>query len=386
MNKDASLGVCFVSSFYPRECGIATFTKSIIDNIDLPKEKIKIVAVCDEPDSYSYGKEVIAEIIPSKAKSFILAAQKINKDSSIDVVNIQHVFSLFEGKYGDNIVLFLKNLKKPLVTTFHMVYPRKYFPHKFEVVESTYSKITKEITKHSQKIIVIIPIMADLLKKQYGVKRSKIEIIPHGTPFVPKQNTKKYKKKLGLGSYPVISSFGLIRPKKGLEYVICAMPKIIKKYPGTKFLILGKTHPRWPVKYHSSLKEEAKKLGLLNKNVFFKNKYLTFREILDYLLATDIFITPYLVPEQTSSGAIAYAMGCGKSIISTPFAYAKEVLAKKKGLFINYSDPESIFMAVDFFLSHPYKRALIEKSAYEYAQKNSFQKTAQKYLKIFKSI
>lgn len=386
MSSQDLSGVCFVSSFRPRECGIATFTQSIIDNLDFPKERIKIVAVSDKPNFYSYGPEVIAEIVPGNAKSFISAAKKINKDPSINIINLQHVFSLFEGKYGDNITLFLKNLRKPLVTTFHMVYPKESSPHKFEVVESTYSEITKEIIEHSRKIIVIIPMMADMLRKQYGVSKEKIEIIPHGAPFVPMQNPEEYKEKLNLGRVPIISSFGLIRPKKGLEYVIYAMPKIIKKYPGAKFLILGETHPNRPPEYHSFLKKEAKKLGLLNKNVIFKNKYLTFQEILDYIFATDVFITPYLVPEQTSSGAIAYAMGCGKAIISTPFAYAKEVLAEKRGLFINYNDPESIFLAVDFFLSHPNKRKRMEKLAYEYAQKNSFQKVARKYLRVFQNI
>lgn len=380
---EAPLGVCFVSSYRPRECGIATFTQSIINNIDIPRKDVKIVAISELPDRYAYDSSVILEIIQDDPETYVEAARAINEDPSITVVSLQHVFSLFGGQYGDNITHFLENLKKPVVTTLHMVYSNREEPNSLEVVESNFSFITEKVIRYSTKIVVIIQQMADLLVEQYGVDRSKIIIIPHGTPVVRRQNAAKYKQKLGLGKGQIISTFGLIRPKKGLEYLVWAMPQVIKKYPYAKLLVLGEAHPNRPVEYYDQLVEEARSLKLLNTSVFFRSEFLTFREIIDYLLATDVFVTPYTVPEQTSSGAIAYAMACGKAIISTPFSYAREVLAEKRGLFVNYNDPHSIYLAIDFFFSHPKRRQRMEQLAYEYARHNSFKLVARKYAKAF---
>ncbi|MFA6790799.1 MAG: glycosyltransferase, partial [Parcubacteria group bacterium] len=299
-----SFSVCFVSSYHPRECGIATFTQSIIDYIDMPKEKIKIVSISDKPGFYKYGSEVIHEAFTEDKSSFVSAAEKINKDPDIKVVSIQHVFSLFGGKYGENILSFMRRIKKPIVTTFHMVYSKNSSPNKFEVVDSSYSEITDKIIKMSDKIVVIIQPMADILIDQYGVDKEKIIIIPHGNPAVKRQLPGKYKKLLGIGKGKMISSFGLIRPKKGLEHVIYAMPEVVKKYPDARLFILGESHPNRSADYYNFLVEESKKINLLNKNIFFVNRFLSFREIINYIFATDVFITPYLVPEQTSSGAI----------------------------------------------------------------------------------
>jgi glycosyltransferase involved in cell wall biosynthesis len=384
--KNKQMGVCFISSFKPRQCGIATFTANIFNELPVPKNKKKIVAISDKPNFYKYGPQIIAEIIQDNKISYIKAARKINNDKDIDIVCLQHVFSLFGGKHGDNIVLLLKNLKKPVVTTFHMIYSKTKKPNTFEVVDSSFSFITKEIIKYSKKLIVIIQPIADLLENQYDVPEEKIYVIPHGMPNLKRAKPEIYKKKLGLGKGEIISTFGLIRPKKGLEYVIRSMPKVLKKYPYAKFIILGETHPNRPKKYYNFLIKEAKKYHLYNKHVFFINQYLTFKEIVHYLLATDVFITPYLVPEQNSSGAIAYAMGCGKAIISTPFAYAKEALAEKRGLFANYADSNSVYKAIDFFFTYPEKRKCMERLAYQYAQKHSFKSIAEKYYKVFMQV
>jgi len=228
--------------------------------------------------------------------------------------------------------------------------------------------------------------MADILESQYHCPSKKIAVIPHGVPEVKKENPKKYKKLIGFENKKIISTFGLIRPKKGLEYLIWAMPEIVKKYPEAITLILGESHPNRPKEYYNFLKKEAKKTGLLDKNIYFNSHYLKFKEIITYLLATDVFITPYLVPEQTSSGVIAYALGCGKVVVSTPFLYAKEMLKNGRGIFINFKDSQSIFSAIDFIFSHPEERKKIEKRAYIIAQKMLWSKVAKEYLKVFKNI
>lgn len=379
-------GICIVSSYPPRKCGIATFSSSLINNIFkiAPKVNIKIAAINDPQKSYNYSKKVITEISQKNKESYIKASEIINNDKEIDVVSLQHVFSLFGGENGEFVIDLLKNLRKPVITTMHMIYSAIDQPHYLEVVDKGYKYITEKIVSLSKKIVVIIQPMADILEAQYNAPPDKIVLIPHGVPEVRVENPEKYKKIIGFENKRVISSFGLIRPKKGLEYLIWAMPEIIQKYPNVITLILGEAHPNRPKEYYNFLKEEARKTGLLNKHIFFSGKYLKLKEIITYLLATDIFVTPYLVPDQMSSGVIAYAISCGKAVVSTPFLYAKEILNNGKGMFVNFKDSKSIFSSIDFLFSHPREKQAMEKRGYLLAKKMIWPKVAKKYLETFK--
>ncbi|MFH0987654.1 MAG: glycosyltransferase [Patescibacteria group bacterium] len=386
--KNRKIGICIVTSYPPRKCGIATFSVALKNNISLIDKNIivKIAAINAPEKLCRYSERVIAEIEQDKKETYIRAADIINRDKDIDIVSLQHVFSLFGGKNGEFIIDFLKHLKKPIIVTMHMIYSAAEQPHYLEVVDKSYKSITEKIVSLTNKIIVIIQPMADVLEKQYNVPPEKIAVIPHGIPEVEPEDPEKYKKIIGFENKKIISTFGLIRPKKGLEYLIRAMPEIAKKYPEVVALILGEHHPNRPIEYYNFLKEEAGKIGLLNKKIFFIERYLKLREIITYLLATDVFITPYLVPEQTSSGVIAYALGCGKAIISTPFLYAKEVLKDGRGMFIDYKDSRSIFNAVDFLLSHNSEKRGMEKKAYKFAQNFLWKEVTREYLKIFNEV
>ncbi len=382
-----NLTILFLSSYLPRKCGIAEFTKSLINSLEkLPKVFTKVVSINDAGKTYAYDKKVIAEIKEDEVETYRKAAEIINNDPDIDVVSLQHVFSLFGGENGQYIVELLKNLKKPVFTTSHMVYSPKKQPAKHEIVDKNYIELTKQIYEYSEKIIVIIQPMKDILVQEYGFDEDKIVVVPHGSPIekYDQKTISMLRKKYGYEKNKIVSTFGLIRPKKGLEYIIQAMPKILKKYPETLFLILGTSHPNRPESYYKFLQKETKRLGL-ESSVIFKDDFLSFKEITEYLILTDAFITPYLVSEQTSSGVLAYAMGCGKAIISTPFFYAEDVLAKKRGLFVNYRDPNSIFLAVDFLFKYPEKRKRMERLVFQYAKENSWPKIANKYINIFRS-
>ena len=380
-------GVCFVASYFPRQCGIATFTQSIIDGLAEDDSVIsKVVAINDPDASHRYDARVIAQIEESDSATYRKAAEAVNNDPDIDVVSLQHVFSLFGGKNGEYIIEFLEHLKKPVFTTFHMVYSPFHKPNKHEVVDKNYIDLTHRIYSLSEKVIVIIQPMKDILVNEYGLDGDKIIVMPHGSPikrYSPK-TIEKLKQKYNMNDKQIISTFGLIRPKKGLENVIYAMPEVIKKHPNTVFIIVGTNHPNRPNEYYAFLISETKRLGL-ESHVVFKNQFVTPEEIFEYLAITDAFVTPYVVPEQTSSGVMAYAMGCGKAIISTPFVYAKEVLSDKRGLFVNYNDPHSIFLAIDFLLSHPRHRRRMERLAFKYATKNSWHKITEEYKSLFMS-
>lgn len=379
------LTILFLSSYSPRKCGMATFTQSLSQVLEKNHNvSIKIASINDRGKRYDYDKKVIAIIKEDKIDTYHKAAETINSDPDIDIVSLQHVFSLFGGENGEHIIKLLKNLKKPVFTTLHMVYSQKKQPAKHEVVDKNYIELTKQIYKYSEKIIVLIQPMKDILVEEYGFDENKIIVVPHGSPIekYDQKTTARLRKKYGYEKNKIISTFGLIRPKKGLEYIIQAMPKILEKYPETLFLILGTSHPNRPESYYKLLQKETKRLGL-ESSIIFKNNFLSFKEIIEHLILTDAFITPYLVPEQTSSGVMAYAMGCGKAIISTGFLYAQEVLAEKRGLFINYRNPESIFLAVDFLFKYPEKRKRMERLTFQYAKDNSWPKIANEYVNIF---
>lgn len=378
------LGVCFVSSYPPRECGIATFTSFLKEAVkkNLPKVKFRIIAIDEPRKRRKYTNRVIKVVRRDNLEDYIEAAEIINKNKDIDLVSVQHVFSLFGGNDGELILEFLKRLKKPCVTTMHMVYSPKKKPHKFEVVETNFVKITKEIVKYSAKIVVMIQPVKDLLVYKYEVPRNKVVVIPHGLPDIEKQNPDKYKRKLGFEGKKIISTFGLIRQKKGLEYVIYAMPKILKRYKEAIFLVLGESHPARTRMYYDFLKKEVKRLKLEN-NVIFNETYLTYKEIIRYLLASDIFVTPYLVPEQTSSGVVSYAMGCGKAIVSTKFLYAKDVLSEGRGKLVNFRNSRQIYEEIMYLFSHPKVKKRIEDKAYKYGQTMIWEEVARNYIELF---
>lgn len=379
--KNGVLNVAFVSSYLPRKCGIATFTyalKSVLKNKYDGKIKSTIIAITDPRKSYDYKEEVKCVIKQKDVQSYKNAADFINK-SKIQLVNIQHEFGLF-GEVGEddgeNLLEFLNHLKreKIVVTTFHMVYPNPDKHHK---------KIVQEICKLSNKIIVIIESALVTLIEDYEIPEEKIEIIPHGVPNVKRRGTKYYKELLGLpADHNILSIFGLIRAKKGIEYAIRAMPKILEKNPKTLFLVLGAVHPNRPKEYYESLKKEVEKLGIKDK-VRFLGRFLEYDELINYLMATNIFIAPYLVLEQVSSGALIYAMGCGKAIIATPFIFANEVLAEGRGVIIPPKDSEAIAKNVNDLLEDNDKRHKIENAAYDYARDRLWRKVAGLYYHLF---
>ncbi len=382
--RKGQLGVCFFSSYPPRECGIATFTVALKKAVEkkLSDIELKIIAIEEPGQKYDYSGRVIKVVKRDRPEDYREAARIINSDSSIDIVCLQHVFSLFGGKDGELILDFLKELKKPCVTTMHMVYSPDKDPHDFEIVETNHTKITKEIIKYSAKLVVMIQPVADLLVYKYGVPEDKVLVIPHGLPNVVRQDARRYKDKLGFPEKRIISTFGLIRQKKGLEYVLYAMPEILKKYPNAVYLILGESHPTRPRDYYEFLQGEVKRLRI-EQNVIFYEQYLTYKEIIQYLFASDVFVTPYLVPEQTSSGVVAYALGCGKAIVSSKFLYSKEVLDEGRGILVDFKNSSQIYKAIDFLFSHPGEKGEIEKRAYEYGQEMIWEEVAMKYVELF---
>ena len=380
-NKRKTIRAIYISSYIPRKCGIATFTKDVTNAINLlnPHALSEIMAVTKEDENIEYPWEVKVKISRDDLNSYLQASNYINKSSS-DIVVLEHEFGLFGGRCGEFIVPFIESLKKPLVVTCHTV---------MDDPECDYGQVLKRIIARADAITVMMEESANKLIEKYGVSKNKVVVIPHGTPDLPFNATEKAKKKKGLAGRYVLGNINLISESKGIEYTLEAVAEIAKKIPNVLALIVGQTHPgviaQDGERYRNSLKALIKKLKIKN-NVKFVNKYVSLEELLDWLKAMDVYVTPYLDPQQSSSGALAYAIGAGKLCISTPYLYAKEVLKNGRGILVPFRNSKSIAEAVISTWEDSEKKKKIAKKAYDYGRLMTWSSVGLKHLDLFEAI
>jgi len=368
-----------MGTYPPRECGIATFTKDLATAVEEtlnPLIKSKILAMNDNASIYNYPEEVIFQITDTDIQEYIDIAKRINETNAIKLVNIQHEFGIFGGEYGDYLIPFLETIKKPIVTTFHTVIPDP---------EEKRKRIMQLIAEKSACVIVMTRNAVKILRNDYEIKKD-ISVIPHGIPSVPFNSGIEEKRRLGFGDRAIISSFGMLNPNKGYEYVIDALPAIIEKFPNILYLIIGETHPvvrkKEGERYRNFLREKVKKLAL-EDHVKFYNKYLRLNEIIKYLRATDVYISSSINPNQIVSGTLSYAMGCGKAVVSTPFLHAKEVINAERGILVRFKDPGSFADAILRILSDKNLRERMGRNAYSYTRHMTWPNVALAYMKVF---
>jgi glycosyltransferase involved in cell wall biosynthesis len=371
--------VAYLSTYPPRECGIATFTKDLIDAIDVLNEfrPSAVIAVNEKETIYDYNRRVKWQIERDCVDDYVQAARFVNS-SDVDLINIQHEFGLFGGEYGDYINHFLDNVEKPVVTTLHTVQPN--FDPKAQAV-------LRRIAAKSASIVVIARLAIELLEKQ-GIVCKIVSVIPHGCPDIPLVPSEIVKASLGLKDRFVLSTFGLISRGKGIEYAIRALPYVIDKEPRIIYLIIGETHPEVRKtegeNYRKKLMRLVEELHL-EKHVRFHNRFLSKRELIKYLQATDVYLTPYISPNQISSGTLVYALGTGRAVISTPYFHAQEVLAEGQGLFCKFKDANSVAACIEKLLDEDRRRAM-QRKAYKYSRRFVWSNVAKQYLKLFRRI
>jgi len=371
-----------VTSFPPRECGIATFARNLVESLEEVDHSLVCEVVAINGGRHNYGKRVKFEIEQERLESFLRAVDYVKKEN-VDLINVQHQFLLY-GEEGEFTVPFLRKLKEcvrgPLVTTIHTL------PSSPSLGEEG---AIKGIGAISDKLIVMINYAKDLLRKVYGIEGEKIEVIPHPIHLMPQTPVEEAKSTLGLVDKVILCSFGLLRRDKGLEYVIEALPEIIRKNPNVLYLIIGKTHPhhkrREGETYREGLALKARRLRV-EKHIRFIDKFLSLKELSTYLAATDVYLAPYVGEQQVSSGSLIYALSLGKVCLSTPYPYAKEVLGGGRGLFIEFKSASSIVDTVNKVLEEDKLRRDIQHRAYEYGQALTWPRIARKYLELFKSL
>lgn len=381
LKKRKAIKVIYVSSYTPRKCGIATYTKDLTNDINQlnPYALAEILAINRQGENLSYPWEVKFKINYDDLESYIQAANYVNQ-SETDLVMLEHEFGLYDGKGGDHILAFTQVLKKPLIVTFHTL---------IEDPSSDYGIAQKRLADCALAIIVMIEDTRQKLIEKYEIPKKKIAVIPHGIPDLTYGNNEKYKKQKRLTSKIVLGNINLLSDNKGIEYSLEAIGKIVKEFPNIIYFIIGQTHPvvlqKEGEKYRHYLKKKVRELGIEN-NVRFINEYLPLEDLLEWLQAIDIYVTPYLNPSQSSSGSLAYAIGAGKSCISTPYLYAKEALSNDKGMLVPFKDAQAITKAILLLLKNPQKRKEIEKKAYEYGRLMTWSNVALQHLDLFEAI
>lgn len=372
--------VVFLSTYPPRECGIATFTKDLVTSINqrLPKNtKTGIIAMnSNGVNIYNYPPEVIYQIRDTDMNDYIEAARQINESPRIKLVNIQHEFGIFKGTWGDYLLAFLEIVNKPMIITFHSILPNP---------DSKLKKIVRAICAKVDEVVVMTNKGIEILRNIYHVN-TPINLIPHGIPKVSFTDQSAEKSRLGYEGKTILSSFGMISSGKGYEQVIEALPNIVKKYPELIYLIIGETHPIVRKvegeKYRNFLVDKIKKLKL-EKHVKFYNKYLTLDEIVQYLKLTDVYISSGTNPNQITSGTLPYAMGCGRAVVSTSFLHAQDLVNEERGILVGFGNPKSYEKAILSILENPDLRKQMEKNSYYYTRPMTWPNVAMHYCDVF---
>ncbi len=373
--------LALVGNYLPRLCGIATFTTDLTEAIVAAYPGIKTFAipVTDTAKGYQYPERVRFEIQQNDLASYRYAADFLNI-SKVDTVCLQHEYGIFGGLAGSHILTFVRELRVPLVTVLHTV---------IKEPNDNQRRVMNEIAKQSDRLVVMSKLGAQILNENYSVPDQKIDYIPHGIHDVPFIDPNFYKDKFGVEGKKVLLTFGLLAPGKGIEQVIKALPDIIKKDPDVVFIVLGVTHPN--VKKHDgesyrlSLEHLACQLGVA-EYVAFYNRFVSQKELLEFIGAADIYITPYLQKAQITSGTLAYATGMGKAVISTPYWYAEELLNDDRGVLVPFADASAIAVATLDLLADENKRHAMRRRAFEYGRQMIWPVVAERFVQCFDKV
>ncbi len=367
--------VALVGSFTPRQCGIATFTDHLRGGLAQYATREPVVVAMNDPgEEYTYGPEVFATIDQNDRASYRRAARLLN-ESDVDVVCIQHEYGIFGGVAGDYLLDFLEELRKPVTATLHTI---------LKAPNDDQRRVLCALAKRANRLITMSQRGKQMLQDVYRVDPAKIQMIHHGVP----DEVYEPRRQVAVRRGKTLMTFGLLSPDKGIENVIRAMPRILEHRPDARYMIVGATHPH--VRAHSgeayrdSLCDLAAELGVSDR-VLFMNRFVSLRELLVFLRQTDIYITPYLKMEQITSGTLAYAVGCGRAIISTPYWHAEELLADDRGILVPTRDSDAIADAAIKLLTDDNARQAMEGRALELGITMSWHSVAGQYMEIFKS-
>lgn len=370
--------IAFIGNYLPRQCGIATFTTDLCDAVAAayPETTCFALPVNDTQAGYDYPPRVRFELAENDPASYRRAADFLN-GNNVDLVCLQHEFGIFGGPAGSHILGLLRELRMPVVTTLHTV---------LRDPDANQRRVMEKLAQKSDRFVVMSQRGASFLRETYGIPEDKVDLIPHGIPDVPFVDPSFHKDRFGVEGKLVLLTFGLLAPNKGLQYVIEALPAIRARYPQIVYIVLGVTHPH--VKRHEGefyrlqLERLARTLGV-ESNILFYDRFVSLEELIEFIGAADIYITPYLNAAQITSGTLAYTVGAGKAVISTPYWYAEELLADGRGMLVPFADAPAIAERVLEMLDNESERHAIRKRAYLYGRDMIWPNVAARYMASF---
>lgn len=371
--------IAFLGDYLPRQCGIATFTHSLYTAIKAlhPDLECSVVAVNDLPEGYEhYPEEVHFEIPEQELKAYRQAANYLNF-SNIDVVSLQHEFGIFGGPAGSHVLSLLRKLHMPVITTFHTILENPDPDQRF---------VMNELIALSARLVTMSQRGKQFLEEVYKAPAEKIDLIPHGIPDMPFLDPNYYKDQFNADGKYVFLTFGLLSANKGIEQVIQALPQVVAEYPDLVYIVLGATHPgvlrSEGETYRTSLQQMVAKLGLI-RHVVFIDRFVGPEELEHFIVAADVYITPYRNRAQITSGTLSYSFGCGKAVVSTPYWHAEELLADDRGVLVPFDDHEGMAKALTGLLRDRARRHAIRKKAYLLGREMVWSNVAGLYLDSF---
>jgi len=367
-----------IGNHLPRQCGIATFTADLCAALrsTYPELELFVLPLNDRPEGYRYPDPVRFEIHDRDLDAYCRAADFLNLND-VDVVSVQHEFGIYGGEAGDYLLALLRDLTMPVVTTLHTV---------LRDPDRAQRRVMRALAERSDRLVVMSEKGAGFLREIYRVDPDRIDVIPHGVPDLPFQDSSFHKDRFGVEGRQVLLTFGLLSPGKGIEYAIEALPAIVERHPEAIYLVVGATHPNVRAEqgeaYRQHLQNQAERLGV-QAHVVFDNRFVEFDELCRYIGASDIYLTPYLGEAQITSGTLAYAIGAGKAVVSTPYWYAEEMLAEGRGRLVPFRDAGAIAGAVNELLDDEVARGAMRKRAYQFGRDMVWGNVARAYDRSF---
>ncbi len=370
--------IAFLGNYLPRLCGIATFTTDLCEAVSAQAPLVDCLAgaMNDRPEGYTYPSRVRFEIQDKDLDAYRRAADFLNFND-VDVLCVQHEFGIFGGPAGSHLLTLVKEVRMPVVTTLHTVLQDPN-PDQRAVMEG--------LIQHSARLIVMARKGLEILREVYDVPEAKVDLIPHGIPDVPFRDSSTCKAQFGVEGRPVLLTFGLLSPGKGIEYAIEALPGILRDHPDAVYLVLGATHPHLLAhegeRYRLSLERLAEERGVRDQVIFY-NRFVSLEDLTEFIGAADVYLTPYLNPAQITSGTLAYVFGAGKAIVSTPYWYAQELLAEDRGILVPFRDAAAITEGVCAFLGSEARMTRTRQETYERGRAMTWPAVAHQYLESF---
>jgi glycosyltransferase involved in cell wall biosynthesis len=370
--------VAFLGDYLPRKCGIATFTTDLCRAMaaEFPALQCLVVPVNDIPEGYDYPAEVRFEIAEQDLTSYLRASDFLNI-TDVDVVCVEHEFGIFGGPAGSHVLALLRELQMPIVTTLHTI---------LREPNTEQRRVMRDLIRLSTRLVVMSERGREFLGSVYGAPAAKIDLIPHGIPDMPFADPNYFKDEFGVAGKQVLLTFGLLSPNKGIEFALRALPDIIREFPNIVYIVLGQTHPNLlrheGEAYRLSLERLAKDLHV-QKHVVFFNRFVEPEELMRFVGAADIYLTPYLTEAQITSGTLACAFGAGNAVVSTPYWHASELLTRERGKLVPFQDANAIAVAVVELLRDEPLRHSMRKNAYKLGRDMIWSRVAQLYAKSF---